>query len=142
MTTIDTSVAVAAFAPWQEHHSIALDAVAERVRLIGHVALETYSVLTRLPTPHRAPPELVFEFLIQNFPAPWLVLSARDHRRLVSTVASSKITGGAVYDALIGATALAAGETLLTLDRRAIATYEMLGTDARFLRSRRGRRLP
>lgn len=33
------------------------------------------------------------------------------------------------YDALIGATAAAAGATLVTADRRALATYALVGAD-------------
>jgi predicted nucleic acid-binding protein len=43
------------------------------------------------------------------------------------------IRGGAAYDALIGATARSAGAKLYTCDRRARATYELLGVDVEFL---------
>lgn len=49
MIAADTSVVVAAFASWHEGHESALVALARRPRLPGHVALESYSVLTRLP---------------------------------------------------------------------------------------------
>jgi predicted nucleic acid-binding protein len=133
VTAVDTSVTVAALASWHEDHRLALEAVSPGVRLIGHVALETYAVLTRLPAPHRVPPDLVGEFLTRSFAGPLLVLSAREHRRLLSTLSAAGIIGGAVYDALIAATAQAAGETLLTLDRRAVSTYELLGARARLL---------
>ena len=133
MTAIDTSVAVAAFASWHEAHAVALGSLSTGVRLIGHVALETYAVLTRLPLPHRAPVGLVVEFLTRNFGDPVLVLPAEEQRRLLATVAESGIAGGSVYDALVAATAVHAGETLVTLDRRALPTYESLGADFRFL---------
>lgn len=138
MTSADTSVTVAAFASWHEDHRLALESLSSEMRLIGHVALETYAVLTRLPAPHRVPPALVTEFLTRSFAGPLLVLSSRKHRRLLSVVSASRITGGAVYDALIAATALGAGETLLTLDRRALSTYELLGATARLLTGRPG----
>jgi predicted nucleic acid-binding protein len=133
VTAVDTSVAVAGFASWHEDHEVALKTLLPGVRLIGHVALETYAVLTRLPPPHRAPAPLVMEFLSRNFAAPLLVLSARDHGRLLSALASAGLTGGATYDALVGATALRAGETLVTLDRRALSTYELVGATAHLL---------
>lgn len=140
MTSADTSVTVAAFASWHEDHRLALGALTPGVSLIGHVALETYAVLTRLPAPHRVSPELVTEYLTRTFAGPLLLLSAREHRRLLSALSAARITGGAVYDALIAATALAAGETLLTLDRRALSTYELLGARVRLLSRRPGTR--
>lgn len=51
MTAVDTSLVVAAFASWHERHEAARRAMDGGVRLIEHCALETYSVLTRLPAP-------------------------------------------------------------------------------------------
>jgi predicted nucleic acid-binding protein len=53
--TADTSVFVAAFASWHEKHALALAAVQAVDVVIAHCLVETYSVLTRLPTPHRKP---------------------------------------------------------------------------------------
>lgn len=39
------------------------------------------------------------------------------------------LAGGAIYVALVAATALHARATLLTRDRRAAATYEAVGAD-------------
>ncbi len=134
MTAIGTSVAVAAFATWHESHALAARTLSKKPRLIAHVALETYAVLTRLPPPHRAPANLVLDFLDANFPGGALTLPGDEQRRLVRDAVARGIAGGAIYDALIGATARHAREQLLTLDRRAIATYEMIGADARLLR--------
>lgn len=133
MITVDTSVVVAAFASWHERHDAALRSVSRDTRLIGQVALETYSVLTRLPPPHRTPPDLVVELLTRNFAGPLLVLPPRDHRRLLTACARLGIIGGGVYDALVAATAAHAGATLVSLDRRALPVYESLGADVRFL---------
>jgi hypothetical protein len=46
--------------------------------------LETYSVLTRLPPPHRAPGALVQRFLDAQFSAPHIVIPAREQRRLTA----------------------------------------------------------
>ena len=43
------------------------------------------------------------------------------------------IAGGAVYDALVGATARSHAMTLISRDRRARMTYEALGVDVRFI---------
>jgi predicted nucleic acid-binding protein len=48
---------------------------------------------------------------------------------LVLELVQRDIRGGATYDALIGATVRAAGASLVTCDRRAVATYERLGLE-------------
>ena len=133
MNAADTSVAVAAFASWHERHDAALEALSGGSRLITHVALETYAVLTRLPPPHRAPPALVVEFLERSFREAPISLPPGKHRDLVARAAASGTSGGAVYDALIAAAAAHAGATLLTLDRRALAVYERFGAQVRSL---------
>jgi predicted nucleic acid-binding protein len=133
VTAVDSSVTVPAFASWHEHHGVARAALAQRPRLIGHVALETYSVLTRLPPPLRIAPEPVLAFLERNFPEPAITLPARWFARLLRTLREQQLAGGAVYDALIAVTAQHAGHELLTLDRRALPTYEALGAPVRML---------
>ncbi len=133
MIVVDTSVAVAAALEWHESHAVCRAALPERTPLVGQVAIETYSVLTRLPPPQRVAPDLARNYLIQNFALPPLVLPADEYERLIAFAASGRITGGAVYDALIGATAREADATLLTLDRRAVPTYQLLGLDYRLL---------
>jgi predicted nucleic acid-binding protein len=126
---VDTSVTVAAFASWHEGHQRARRAMGREPRLPAHVALETYSVLTRLPPPHRAEAGLVHAFLVEQFPAPMLTLSAAGHRDVLDRLASVNMGGGAVYDAAIAATALESQATLVTRDRRAIPVSELIGAD-------------
>lgn len=133
MTAIDTSVAVASFARWHEQHRAARDALRAGPRLIAHVAVETFSVLTRLPVPHRAPPSAVLAFLAHNFRAPWIGLPPGRYRLLLERASGQGIVGGAVYDALVAAAAEHAGETLVTLDRRALDTYRTMGAQVQFL---------
>lgn len=133
MTAADTSLVVALFASWHEAHDVARAAVPEDVRLPAHVLLESYSVLTRLPPPHRAPAGVVERFLARRFPGEVLLLPGDHHRTLAITLADGGITGGAVYDALVAATARHAGATLLTRDRRATRTYEAVGVRYRFV---------
>ena len=112
----DTSVVVPAIVlSHQQHDSVNRSLGRRVVRLTFHAALEAYSVLTRLPGDARLSPVGDAVFLRE----------ARS-RSLVDEFASFRIAGGAVYDALIAATAEAAGATLLTRDRRAAATYEQL----------------
>jgi predicted nucleic acid-binding protein len=101
--------------------------------LVAHAAFETYAVLTRLPPPQRSPGDVVVRFLASNFVEPMLVLGAREQMRLLQDLPAEGFAGGASYDALIAATAKEAGEELLTLDRRARATYEAMGVRVRFL---------
>lgn len=133
MIAVDTSVVVAAFATWHEGHAAARAALLQDTRLPAHVAVETYSVLTRLPPPHRAEATLVEAFLRQRFPGPVLVLPEQAYQRLLKEASRSGIAGGAVYDALIGLTAAAADLPLLTRDRRAVRTYELMGAQVELL---------
>jgi predicted nucleic acid-binding protein len=127
LIAVDTSVVVAAFASWHDGHAAALAALARRPRLPAHVLMESFSVLTRLPPPHTAAAPAVEAFLRDRFPAAPLVLPAKAYAPLLATVTSAGVHGGAVYDALIGATARHANALLLTRDRRASPTYEKTG---------------
>jgi len=124
---VDTSVVVAAFASWHEKHDSARRALDKNVRFVEHCALETYSVLTRLPAPHRAAGEVVRDFLGKQFARPFVRLSGRGHRRFLLELPERGIAGGAVYDALVAATAAEHDLELLSCDRRAAATYERYG---------------
>lgn len=98
-------------------------------RLPAQVAVETYSVLTRLPPPHRAEPVLVQSFLAEQFPSRLLTLSPRGHRDILTRLASVNIGGGSVYDAVVAATALESDLVLVTRDRRALSVYELIGVE-------------
>jgi len=129
----DTSVVVAAFASWHEHHQAARSALDGGLTLVDHCALETYSVLTRLPPPHRAEASLVREFLRQRFPEPYLRLSTKAYREFVLGLPDRAVSGGAAYDALVAATAASHGAELFTCDRRALHIYEAWGLRTRLL---------
>lgn len=94
MKTVDSSVVIAAFASWHEHHATARKAMTCRPRLIAHAAVESYSVLTRLPPPHRASPDIVHSFITQRFTGPFLTLSENGYQELLATVAAGQILGG------------------------------------------------
>jgi predicted nucleic acid-binding protein len=129
LIALDTSVVVAAFASWHEAHEGAVALLVHEPRLPAHVLVETYSVLTRLPPPHRAAPAIVERFLGERFPGAPLALPGAAQRSLVSLAARRGFVGGAVYDLLVAATAKKAGARLLTRDRRATAAYEAVGVD-------------
>jgi predicted nucleic acid-binding protein len=129
----DTSVVLASFGAWHEHHEQALEALGGGPRLTAHAALEAYSVLTRLPEPFRAEPGTAVEFLRRTFATPRLVLDDDHQASAPDDLSALGIAGGAVYDGLIALTARAAGAEILTLDRRALATYARCDAAARLL---------
>jgi predicted nucleic acid-binding protein len=133
MNAVDTSVVIAAFSSWHEQHEQALAALDTSPELPAHVALEAYSVLTRLPSPNRAKPADVRQFLAHEFQSPYLALSGAQVGELIAELEERAITGGATYDAVVGATARAFGATLFTCDRRAQRTYDRLGVALNFI---------
>ena len=133
MRAADTSIVVAAFASWHEQHDAARSALDGNLLLIEHCALETYSVLTRLPAPHRASGVVAREFLLTRFPQPFLRMTARDYRAFMLELPDRHVEGGAAYDALVAATAAGNAAELLTCDRRALPVYERYGVRARLL---------
>lgn len=133
MIAVDSSVVVAAFATWHEFHRSAAAALDRRPRLPAHAAIESYSVLTRLPPPHRAQPALVRDYLQVNFASPYLVLSEARVATFVADMVEAGVVGGATYDALIATVARDAAATLLTCDLRAKRTYDLLGVAVEFI---------
>ena len=133
MKAADTSVVIAAFASWHENHEAARRALDGGLRLVEHCALETYSVLTRLPPPHRTTGEVVRDFLIARFPQPFLRLSESAYREFILGMPNHGVTGGAAYDALVAATAAGCNAELITCDRRALPVYERFGVRAQLL---------
>ena len=68
-TPLDTSAPVAFLVADHKHHDATFEALAQReLGLAGHVAFETFSVLTRLPPPARRTPAAVSRLLAANFP--------------------------------------------------------------------------
>jgi predicted nucleic acid-binding protein len=118
---------VAAFASWHEHHDAGRRILDGAVRLVEQCALETYSVLTRLPPPHRASGDVVRDFLVARFRQPFLGLSAAAFRAFLLELPHHGVSGGASYDALVAATAASHGAELVTCDRRAAPIYERYG---------------
>lgn len=131
--TPDSSVVIAAFASWNEHHEAAVEALGDARDLVAHAELETYSVLTRLPEPQRAAPALVAHYLREDFSGRRLSLPDTARRGLLDRLVGLSIAGGAVYDALVGATALHHGYRLLSCDRRAEPVYTRLGVEVSYL---------
>jgi predicted nucleic acid-binding protein len=126
---VDTSVAVALSVMGHEGRAAALAVLkGRRFGLAGHAAFETFSVLTRLPGTARRTPAAAARMLAANFPHS-RSLSPAGAANLLSTLATTGVSGGAVYDALVGATAAECGVPLVTRDRRALGTYRALDVD-------------
>ncbi len=131
--TPDSSVVIAAFSSWNEHHEAAIEALGDARDLVAHVELETYSVLTRLPEPLRMEPKLVAEYLRKDYPGKRMALPEDERRALIARFAQLSIAGGAVYDGMVAATAAHHGYRLLSCDRRAAIVYDRLGVDVTYL---------
>jgi predicted nucleic acid-binding protein len=126
---VDTSVAVALVVADHERHAFVTEAVGRRrLGLAGHAAFETFSVLTRLPPPARREPAVVDQVLRAGFPATRF-LGADDAAGLLRRLARLGLSGGEVYDALVGATAVTHGLPLATRDVRAFDTYRALDVE-------------
>jgi predicted nucleic acid-binding protein len=121
---LDTSCLVAAVCGWHRDHDATRreierrDGSGEKLVLAAHSLAETFSVLTRLPEPHRLRPEDALSLIDSNWRETRLVaLAAADYRATLRRCRDVGIGGGAVYDALIAACARKAGvETLVTWD--------------------------
>jgi hypothetical protein len=133
MIAVDSSVAIAGFGDWHELNEQACSILDEGVAIPVHALLETYSVLTGFPPPHRAAPRLVDAWLDDRFPVILPPPGVDEQRDLVRRLADSGRIGGAVYDALVALTARLAGALLVTADARAIAVYELVGVELRHL---------
>jgi predicted nucleic acid-binding protein len=132
--TPDSSIAIAAAAPWHESHEAAVAALAGGdVALVAHVAYETTAALSRMPEGNRLAPALVLDWLERRFPDPWLSLPPAATRGALRTAVQHGIRGGALYDALVGATAAHHRRTLLTADRRAAPVYRALGVAVEYV---------
>ena len=129
MTTfgVDTSVAIpllvathpahAQVQRWAHDHDLALS---------GHALGESYAVLTRLPGDVRVSPGDAARLLSARFSAP-LLLAPETATTLPEVLSAAQISGGAVYDALVGLAAKEHDLPLATRDGRATGTYEAVG---------------
>jgi predicted nucleic acid-binding protein len=133
LNAADTSTVVAAFASWHALHEAARRELDRGLDLIEHCALETYSVLTRLPPPHRVRGDVVRDFLAARFQRPFRRLASQDYRDFILALPERGVLGGGAYDALVAATAAACGVGLVTCDRRALSVYERYGVRTHLL---------
>jgi predicted nucleic acid-binding protein len=114
----DSSIAIAALLADHPAHKTAADALARCKTTIAHAAIETYSVLTRLPAPHRVDASTA---------------DAGNYTAAPTRLAGAGISGGASYDGLIALTALEHDLELITRDKRAERTYRALNVPYQLL---------
>jgi predicted nucleic acid-binding protein len=126
-TAIDTSLLVAAILPWHDSHDVARRALETIMTEEGAFVLplpaliETYSVLTRMPAPHRLSPRdalsMLTSFLLDT--ARIVSLDGHDIWPFLAAAVAAKAAGGGVYDAQILACARKAGvKRIFTLNER------------------------
>lgn len=131
MIAVDSSVAIAAFGDWHALNAQACVVLDEGAAIPAHALIETYSVLTGFPPPHRAAPGLVETWLDDRLPLVLPSPGPAEQRDLVRLMAREGRPGGAIYDALVGLTAKLQGAVLVTADHRAAATYKLVGVEVR-----------
>ena len=130
---VDTSVAMALVLEGHEAHEVTFIALSDHVLgLAGHAWFETYSVLTRLPSPVRRTPIEITEIMRRNFPESRF-LDEKAAKELAARLADLGIAGGAVYDALVAQVAVTHGLPLATRDQRAIDVYRALEAPVRLI---------
>ncbi|RPJ50164.1 MAG: PIN domain-containing protein [Acidobacteria bacterium] len=129
----DTSCMVAAVCAWHERHRPARDEIERRldagaVMISAAPALvETYAVLTRLPSPHRLSPEDTLALLESNFirDVRLVALNGASYRALLRGAPKEEIAGGRVYDAVIAECASSAGvDEILTFNDKDFAGFD------------------
>ena len=130
---VDTSVAIAALDAGHAAHAPCRRAVlTRRPGLAGHAALETLSVLTRMPGPLTVNSPTASQLIVSVFPVIyWLDNAAAS--ALLTQLGDVGVAGGSVYDALVGEAARVHGVRLLTRDLRARRTYDLLGVEYEFI---------
>lgn len=130
---LDTSVAIAFVQPGHAgHHRTVSRLAGTSMGLAGHAVFETFSVLTRLPVPHRLSGKAARRLIEVNFPHS-SYLSAERSAALLADFAAHGLSGGSVYDGLVGAVARESGLLLFSRDRRAVTTYQALGVEVELL---------
>lgn len=81
--------------------------------------IEAYSVLTRLPAPHRLSPADALSLMQANFmrPVKVVALAPDDYGTILRGAPAAGIAGGRIYDAIIAACAhMGNARTLLTFN--------------------------
>ena len=103
----------------------------DEARPAEHALTESYSVLTRLPEDARRAPQDA-KALLEDL-GPVVAPAPTTRRSLLRRLVEAGVSGGAVYDALVGLAAADRALPLLTRDGRALPTYRALGIEVRLV---------
>jgi predicted nucleic acid-binding protein len=131
---LDSSVMVAAVCSWHEHHLAAIGEIERRLRrretmmVAAPTLVETYAVLTRLPSPHRLSSQDARNLIEGNFlkEYPCIALDENDYRRLVLEAPGKDVSGGRTYDWVIARCAQKAkSSALLTFNVRDFTSFSL-----------------
>jgi predicted nucleic acid-binding protein len=115
------------------HHSRAVTALnrhldaGDKMIVVAHTLLETYSVLPRLPQPHRVTASAALSAIEDSFLTKGIVVALRHDQyvHLLYELVGNETVGGQVYDASIVACArLAGAEVLLTFNEKHFRRFE------------------
>lgn len=125
-TALDASVVVAALLASHEHHGPAAAELGALLAEPGDVILplqalvEAYSVMTRLPSPHRLSPKAALTILERSLRQRTIVveLDGEEAWGLIEGLSQRQIAGATSYDGLIAACAHKGGaQRILTFNR-------------------------
>lgn len=135
VTALDANILIAGLLSWHEHHPAAsaqlialLENQTETVIPL-HALVEAYSVMTRLPPPHRLSAKAALEVLEGSFRhrTTLVGLDGDEGWDLIKELSRRAISGGTSYDGLILACARKGGaQRFLTFNR---THFERLGTE-------------
>lgn len=127
VVALDTSCMVAGVCPWHAQNEVARLAIDQQRDLGRALAIpapalvETYSVLTRLPLPHRLAANVAWQLIEENYLRDGNIISltADSYLRVLRGAAHEGVTGGRVYDLMIGECARAShARALLTFNAK------------------------
>jgi predicted nucleic acid-binding protein len=129
---------VPAVSAWHEHHERAANEIERRLSrgeamvLAAPALVESYSVLSRLPSPYRLPAADALTILDATFmsAAEIVAIDGAAYRALLRRAPSDGVVGGRIYDSIIVACARAANvATLLTFNERHFRPFAGNGLD-------------
>ena len=127
----DSSCLVATVCGWHEHHTRTIAEIERRLQqghelaIASHSLIETYAVLTRLPSPSRLAPSIAMTLLEANWgDAPVICLTAAETWRALQRAKGLEVAGGQTYDALSATCAEKSGaSTVLTWNVRYFSRF-------------------
>jgi predicted nucleic acid-binding protein len=88
-----------------------------------------------MPEGRRIATTVVLEAIERRFTQPWLAMNADGLHDALQRAVAAGIRGGALYDALIAATAATNNAQLLSADQRALPTYKAMEAEICFIGS-------